>query len=85
VSSPGRFEVVHFLSAAERIASGPTLRARRWLNQRYGRGDWVKRKALAPVRFDDGTIRRAEVHWYEAHGIGKKNFKIKRTIRSSPP
>jgi hypothetical protein len=80
MSSPPDFEIVHFVSRIERIASGSGVRDRGRLNELYGRGHWIKRKALAIVRFGDGRIRRAEVHWYEAHGIGKKNFKIKRTI-----
>jgi hypothetical protein len=52
--------------------------------EQYGRGDWVKRKGIATVRAPDGRIRKAEVHWYEAHGIGKKNFKIKRYVDTPP-
>ena len=47
------------------------------LRKRYGKGRWRKRKGFATVRLDDGTIHTAEVHWYEAHGIGRKEFKIK--------
>jgi len=46
----------------------------------YGRGNWRKVKGLATVRLDDGTITEAEVHWFEAHGIGKRRMKIKRLI-----
>lgn len=46
----------------------------------YGRGRWRKRKGMAQVRLEDGEMRLAEVHWYEAHGIGRKEFKIKRYI-----
>lgn len=47
---------------------------------RYGPGRWRKRKGIARVRFSDGSVRVAEVHWYEAHGIGRRQFKIKRYV-----
>ena len=47
------------------------------LNRRYGRGRWRKRKGVAAVRLLDGSIHTAEVHWYEAHGIGRREMKIK--------
>ena len=47
------------------------------LRRVYGRGNWRKRKGIAKVRLADQTIQTAEVHWYEATGIGKKEFKIK--------
>ncbi len=74
------FEIVGSITAVERIASGTGIRALAWVRRRYGRGDWVKRKGVAMVRLLDGTIRKAEVHWYEAHGVGKKNLKIKRWL-----
>jgi hypothetical protein len=46
----------------------------------YGEGRWRKLKGVAKVRLFDGTIRKAEVHWYEAHGIGKRKLKIKRFL-----
>jgi hypothetical protein len=46
----------------------------------YGPGRWRKRKGIAQVRLKDGTAVRAEVHWYEAHGIGRKEMKIKRFL-----
>jgi hypothetical protein len=51
-----------------------------WLLGIVGRGRWRKRKGIARIRLDDGTTRTAEVHWYEAHGIGKKEVKIKRFL-----
>jgi hypothetical protein len=47
------------------------------LNRRYGKGRWRKLKGVAEVELDDGTIATAELHWYEAHGIGKRKMKIK--------
>jgi hypothetical protein len=54
---------------------------RRYLERAYGKGHWRKMKGLATVRLTDGTICEAEIHWFEAHGIGRKDFKIKRAIR----
>ena len=53
------------------------------LNKLYGRGRWRKLKGLAVVRLDDGTMYLAEIHWYEAHGIGKKEIKIKRLLEQA--
>ena len=50
------------------------------LRKRYGRGRWRKRKGYAEVRLSDGEVVRAELHWYEATGIGKREFKIKRFL-----
>lgn len=74
------FELIGPISGVERIAIGSRLRQLRWLCRDYGPGDWVKRKGVARVRIGDGTIRVAEVHWYEAHGIGRKDLKIKRYV-----
>lgn len=74
------FEIVGPISAVTRIAGGGRLRQRRRLDRDYGPGAWVKRKGFARVRLLDGTIRLAEIHWYEAHGIGRKELKIKRLV-----
>lgn len=74
------FEIIGQISAIETIARGPGLRQRRRLRREFGPGGWVKRKGIARVRLRDGTIRLAEVHWYEAHGIGRKELKAKRLI-----
>jgi len=84
VPFPDDFDIVGSITDVVRIASGARLRAAPWLRDTYGRGDWIKRKGVATVRLPDGTIRKAEVHWYEAHGIGKKDFKIKRYVDRSP-
>ena len=65
----------------ETIASGKGVHIRRYLTRTYGRGRWRKRKGRATVELADGTICEAEIHWYEAHGIGRKEFKIKRVIQ----
>jgi hypothetical protein len=62
-------------------AEGRGVYIRRYLERTYGRGRWRKMKAIATVRLTDGTICEAEIHWFEAHGIGRKDFKIKRIIR----
>jgi hypothetical protein len=71
------FEIIGDISDVETIATGKSIHDLARLGKRYGKGRWRKRKGLATVRLDDGTIHTAEVHWYEAHGIGKKEFKIK--------
>ena len=71
------FEIVGPLRDIETFATGRELERLRRL---YGKGRWRKRKALTTVRLADGSVLPAEVHWYEAAGIGKKEFKIKRFI-----
>ena len=74
------FEVIGEISAIERIASGSRLRRAQRLRRDYGAGNWVKRKGVARVRLEDGTMRTAKVHWYEAHSVGRKALKVKRLI-----
>jgi hypothetical protein len=76
-----KFEIIGEISALETIASGSSLRDRRRLTRSYGRGNWRKMKGQATVRLSDGTICEAEIHWYEAHGIGKKELKFKKPLR----
>lgn len=71
------FELVGEITEVEPIAVGAGVRDRARLRKRYGRGRWRKLKGIASVRLPDGRIRLAELHWYEAHGIGKKEFKLK--------
>jgi len=71
------FEVLGAITHPETIASGRRIREIARLRRVYGPGRWRKRKGFATVRFLDGTITRAEVHWYEAHGIGRKEIKLK--------
>ncbi len=71
------FEIVGSISNIEIIAVGPSIRILPLLRKRYGRGRWRKLKGVATVRLADGRIRKAEVHWFEAHGIGKKKMRIK--------
>jgi len=71
------FEFVSEIGKIEVIAVGPGVRDRTRLQKRYGKGRWRKLKGIADVRLVSGRIRLAEIHWYEAHGIGKREFKIK--------
>ena len=70
------FEVVGPLRNLETIATGRAIRELRRLRRQYGKGRWRKRKGIASVRLLDGTVHRAELHWYEAHGIGRREMKI---------
>jgi len=72
-----KFEILGEIEHAETIAVGAGVRVRALLNKAYGRGRWRKRKGLANVRLSGGAVRRVELHWYEAHGIGRRDFKIK--------
>jgi len=74
------FEIIGELSAVETIATGSGIRELARLRKYYGRGRWRKRKGIAQVRLASGEIVRAELHWYEATGIGKREFKVKRFL-----
>jgi len=74
------FEIVGDVTHVETFAAGASIREIARLRKFYGRGRWRKRKGIVRVRLEDGATRLAEVHWYEAHGIGRKEFKIKRYI-----
>ncbi len=71
------FEIVSEIENIEAIAVGTGVRDRSRLRKQYGRGRWRKLKGTAYVRLVSGRIRLAEIHWYEAHGIGKREFKLK--------
>lgn len=74
------FEIIGDIRNVETFARGISIREIARLRRLYGRGNWRKRKGIARVRLEDGAILVAEVHWYEAHGIGRRDFKIKRYI-----
>ena len=74
------FEVVGPITEVEIIAAGSGIRILALLRERYGKGRWRKLKGVANVRLSDGTIRLAEIHWFEAHGIGKRKMRIKRYL-----
>ena len=74
------FEIVGHISDVETFATGSGIREVARLRRVYGRGRWRKRKGIARVRFANGSVHLAEVHWYEAAGIGRKEFKIKHLL-----
>jgi len=75
-----RWDIIGDIRSVETIAKGAALRARARLRKRYGSGRWRKCKGIATVRLPDGTVRRAEVHWYEASGFAKQELKLKRLL-----
>ena len=74
------FEIISEIVNIEIIAVAGSIRDLRRLNKVHGDGRWRKLKGHASVRLPHGRVRRAELHWYEAHGIGKRDFKIKRYL-----
>ena len=74
------FEIVGEITDIEPIAIGTRIRILPFLRRRYGRGRWRKLKGSASVRLTDGTIRQAEVHWFEAHGVGRRNLRVNRFV-----
>ena len=74
------FDIVGSVRGAETFASGSGIRELSRLRKAYGSGNWRKRKGNATVRLSDGDLVDAEVHWYEAHGIGRVEYKIKRFL-----
>jgi hypothetical protein len=78
------FRIVSQITGIQVIAQGQGVKSSNRLRARYGGSRWRKmsrrRQGVADVELPDGSIRRAEIHWYEAHGIGKRDFKIKRYL-----
>ncbi len=72
-----KFEIVGEIEQIETIATGRSIRVLTLLNKKYGKGRWRKRKGVATIKLKDGSFHLAEIHWYEAHGIGKRDLKIK--------
>jgi len=71
------FELIGEIAEVKTIATGTGVRDRARLRKWYGGARWRKVKGVAQVRLPNGRIRMAEIHWYEAHGIGKREFKLK--------
>jgi hypothetical protein len=71
------FEIIGKIEDIQEIAAGGGIRDIMRIQKQYGSGRWRKLKGSAMVRLQSGKMRKAEVHWYEAHGIGKKKMKIK--------
>ncbi len=76
-----RFEIIGPIGHAETIAVGAAIREISRLRRAFGRGRWRKRKGRAHVRLEDGTHAIVELHWYEAHGIGKRDVRIKEILK----
>ena len=74
------FEIVGEITVVETIATGRGIRDLKRLRRNYGKGRWRKMKGTARIRLTSGRMRFAELHWYEAHGIGKKEIKRKRYL-----
>ena len=74
------FEIIGAIGSIETIAVGGQIHEIMRLRRQYGSGRWRKLKGIARIRLSNGSIRRAEIHWYEAHGIGRKKMKIKRFL-----
>ena len=72
-----KFEVIGQITEVEVVARGPGVQTLSYLRRAYGRGRWRKLKGKATVRLPNGALRKVELHWYEAHGIGKRDLKIK--------
>ena len=74
------FEIISEITDIEPIAVSNDIRDTKRLRKAYGKGKWRKLKGVALIRLDTGRIRRAELHWYEASGIGRKEIKRKRYL-----
>ena len=74
------FEIIEEIEEVETIAIGGKIRDIMRIQKQYGPGRWRKLKGMAKVRLESGRICKAELHWYEAHGIGRKKIKIKRFL-----
>ena len=71
------FEIISDITEIQTIATGKSIRDVARLRKQYGEGRWRKMKGVALIRLSNGRVRKAEIHWYEAHGIGRKEFKRK--------
>ena len=78
-----KFDVVGQITGIEVVASGSAIRVLRTLRKVYGRGRWRKLKGVATILLPNGALRKVELHWYEAHGIGRRDMKIKRYLEDS--
>ncbi|OLE49170.1 MAG: hypothetical protein AUI36_20590 [Cyanobacteria bacterium 13_1_40CM_2_61_4] len=74
------FEIISEITDIESIAVGSSIRDRARLRKQYGPGRWRKLKGIAMIRLVSGRVRKAELHWYEAHGIGRREIKRKRYL-----
>ena len=74
------FQILGDVTHVETFVTGSSIREIARLRKLYGKGRWRKRKGIARIRLEDGSVHLAEIHWYEATGIGKREIKIKRLI-----
>ncbi len=74
------FEIIGPVREPVTIASGRAIRERARLQRGYGKARWRQRKGTAQIRLTDGSVRTAELHWYEASGIGRREYKLKRFL-----
>jgi hypothetical protein len=74
------FEIISEIENIEIIAVGGNIRDIMRIRKQYGIGRWRKLKGIATIRLKDDRIRKAELHWYEAHGVGRKKIKIKKFL-----
>jgi len=77
---PEKFKIIGSISNIETFAVSNSIRDLPRLNRMHGRGRWRKRKGVATIELSNGNIRLAELHWYEAHGIGKREMRRKRFL-----
>lgn len=75
-----RFKIIGDIETPETFAIGSGIRELARLRRVHGKGKWRKRKGVAEIEFENGARHRAELHWYEATGIGRREFKVKRIL-----
>jgi hypothetical protein len=80
VKNPVYFEIIEEIKDIETIAIGGRIRDIMRIQKQFGHGRWRKHKGIGQVRLENGRICNAELHWYEAHGLGRKKMKIKRFL-----
>ena len=76
-----KFKLLGEITDIQTIAKGKGVDIREQLNRAYGRGNWRKLKGIATVEYDNGQVWLVELHWFEAHGIGRKHMKDKYRLK----
>ncbi len=74
------FKIISKIEDVETIAVGGRIRDIMRLQKQYGSGRWRKLKDIAKVQLQGGRVCNAELHRYEAHGIGRRKMKIKHIL-----
>ena len=74
------FELIGAITDVEVIAVNLSIREHKQLKAQFGGRRWCKLKGVGYVRFPNGEVHRAELHWYEAHGVGRRKVKVKRRL-----